>query len=64
MSLAKEALRRPYDFIRNASNGADERTPFLQRPISIGGMVLLALAVVGFISMIPELKRYLRIRRM
>lgn len=39
--------------------------PVMQHPrASIGGIAVLLLAAVGLIWMWPELKRYMRIRRM
>ena len=65
MSSIKEAIRRPYDFIQSASdefNGRNKST--FTRPMSIGGIIFLALGLAAFIWMYPELQRYLRIRRM
>ena len=36
----------------------------MKKPAGIGGIILLALAVVGFIWVFPELRRYVRMSRM
>ena len=64
MSMLKEAVRRPYELIHGATDELNGRTPFFHRPLSIGGFILLALALVGVVSMLPELRRYMRIRQM
>ncbi len=65
MSLIKEAIRRPYEMIHSASDEYNGRSSsVLSRPLSISGMILIAIGLAAFVWMYPELQRYLRIRRM
>jgi hypothetical protein len=36
----------------------------LKKPAGIGGAILLALGIAGFIWIFPELRRYIRLSRM
>ena len=59
MGRIAEYLEHPGELARSA------RHSLTHRPKStISGIVILALAVAGFIWLWPELQRYLRIRRM
>ena len=59
MHRLTELLEHPGEFMHRTSN------PFTHRPkSSIGGIVLLAVAILGFVWMWPEIQRYMKIRRM
>jgi len=58
MSRIAELFEHPGEMASRATHS------MAQRPKSIIGIVLLALGVIGFIAMWPELQRYLKIRRM
>jgi hypothetical protein len=64
MVAVSDIIRRPSRMFRDTSQwlAPSRRQP--QNRYAIGGVVLLALTVMGLIWLWPELQRYMRIRRM
>jgi hypothetical protein len=60
MSRLAELLERPRELLASHTR----HSPVHHPKSSIFGIVLLALGVIGFVVMWPELQRYLKIRRM
>ena len=65
MQAMKQMMRHPSRALEEISDdliSGGKRVA--ERPMSAGGIVLLVLAILGFVWIFPELRRYLRIERM
>jgi len=59
MSRLAELLERPRELLSHSRHA-----PVHHPKTGIFGIVLLALGVIGFVMMWPELQRYMKMRRM